>query len=168
MGYDAQPLASRGSRFAAKLVDGLLDSVLMMPGMVWFIILLMQKPTFTHPGPRPPTAMDMIDSSTMPALGLMALPVLGLAVYQWYLISTTGQTLGKKWLKIRIMKTDGRPVDFVSGVLLRNWVLALLANIPYIGGCIGLVDALMIFGSEQQCLHDKIASTKVVAVLPNM
>ena len=90
-----------------------------------------------------------------------------LNIYQWYLISTTGQSLAKKWFRIRIVKTDNTGVDFVSGVLLREWVLGFVAGaingvIPSAGSIVSLVDALMIFGSERRCLHDVIASTKVV------
>jgi uncharacterized RDD family membrane protein YckC len=94
--------------------------------------------------------------------GLVLAMLLPLNVYQWYLISKQGQTLGKKWLGIRIVKLDGSPVDFVSGVVMRSWLVGLMGFVPYLGGCFRLVDYLMIFTDERRCLHDQIAGTKVV------
>jgi uncharacterized RDD family membrane protein YckC len=93
-----------------------------------------------------------------------------LAIYQWVLVARTGQTLGKRWTKIKIFKKDGSPVDFVSAVVLRNWVLyfipALLTVIvpgtDQVSNLVGLVDAVMIFGAEHRCLHDFIAGTQVL------
>ena len=65
---------------------------------------------------------------------------------------------------MKIVKVDGAPVDFVSGVILRSWVVQVLSAIPMVGGLVGLIDALMIFGDEQRCLHDHIAGTVVIDV----
>jgi uncharacterized RDD family membrane protein YckC len=97
-------------------------------------------------------------------MAVLFLSMFGLAIYQWILIATTGQTLAKKWLKMKIVKVDGTPVDFVSGVILRSWVVQALSAIPMVGGLVGLIDALMIFGAEQRCLHDHIAGTIVIDV----
>ena len=97
--------------------------------------------------------------------GVATLAMLALAIYQWYLLSTTGQSLAKKWLGIRIVKVDGSPVDFVSAVLLRSWVywaLVVFGSVIVIGSVLPLVDALMIFGDERRCLRDHLAGTKVV------
>jgi uncharacterized RDD family membrane protein YckC len=77
-------------------------------------------------------------------------------------VATTGQSLGKKWLGIKIVKMDGTEVDLVSGVILRSWVIGGCTYIPYVGSCVWLLDALWIFGQEQRCLHDHIANTKVI------
>ena len=90
--------------------------------------------------------------------------VLALGIFQAYLVATTGKSLGKGWLNIPIVKVDGSPVGFVHGVLLRSWLVAIINNIPGIGGIFGLINILMIFGEERRCLHDYIASSKVVAV----
>nr|WP_255216402.1 RDD family protein [Pseudenhygromyxa sp. WMMC2535] len=132
------PLAERGTRLGAALLDGLLMVGAMLPGV----------------------ALVAVDETAM--IVVMMLGILGLQIYQWYLITNTGQSLGKKWMGIRITMLDGSPVDFVHGVLLRSWVMGLLGQIPFAGGIIGLVDVLMIFGDERRCLHDHIASTKVV------
>ncbi|GEM_PF-885359 len=130
------PLAERGTRLGASIIDSALYMVVMC--------------VFAVPG-------AMADSAALLGLGMVAF--LGLAIYQMYLISTTGQSLAKAWLGIRIVREDGSPVDFVHGVLLRSWVLAVAGSIiPFVG----LVDVLMIFGEERRCLHDHLASTKVI------
>ncbi|MFS8069935.1 MAG: RDD family protein [Byssovorax sp.] len=80
-------------------------------------------------------------------------------------MSTTGQTLAKRWMGIKVVKMDGSPCGFVHGVLLREFILSGLSLIPYIGTMIGLADAVMIFGDQRRCMHDHIAGTKVVLAL---
>ncbi|NUP04687.1 MAG: RDD family protein [Polyangiaceae bacterium] len=162
--YDA-PLASRGARFVAQLLDGLLLMAAMIPGFIYLWISIDSSRGQLRAGPYSEPTDFVFDSFVGPIL-VMAIPFLALTIYQWVLISKMGQTLGKKWMDIRIVRHDGSPVDFVSGVILRNWIMGFLGNIPYIGGCIALVDILFIFTEDQQCLHDKIAKTKVISVLP--
>lgn len=147
MDMDVQVLAGRGTRLGAVLIDGMLNLAACIPG---FII-----------GGLSMAAMSE-DEGAIVMVGLCALGVLGLMIYQWYLVSTTGQSLAKKWLGIRIVKLDGSIPGFVHGVLLRQWVVGFLANIPFVGFIVALVDPLMIFGDERRCLHDHIASTKVI------
>ncbi len=152
------PLASRGTRLAAAL----LDTVLYVPAMIPLFVLVIfeaAKETLAEAG-------EATGGGELAAIGtgVFALMAFGLACYQWYLISTTGQSLAKRWLKIRIVKLDGTAVNFVSGVLMRVWVVALLGFVPFVGSLVGLVDPLMIFGDERRCLHDYIAGTKVVQV----
>ena len=90
------------------------------------------------------------------------LALLALWAYQAYRVSTTGQTLAKKWLAIRVVKIDDTPVNFVSGVLLRGILPWFLGIIPYLGFVFSLTDALFIFGEQRRCLHDLLAGTKVV------
>jgi uncharacterized RDD family membrane protein YckC len=96
----------------------------------------------------------------------MILPAgLPLSIYQWMLIARTGQSIGKKWLRIRIVKLDNSPVGFGDGVMLREWITRGISFIPCVGAIISLVGYLMIFGSERRCLHDRIAGTKVIKTL---
>ena len=102
-------------------------------------------------------------------IGLMALMVLAFLAYQWYLVATTGQSLAKRWMGIKIVRLDGSPVGFVHGVLLRSWVISMATNaisttpgLRTLGRLVHLVDALMIFGEERRCLHDHIAGTRVI------
>jgi uncharacterized RDD family membrane protein YckC len=82
--------------------------------------------------------------------------------FQAYLISTTGQSIAKRMVGLRIVRTDGSPVGFVRGVLLRSWVFGAGSVIPGVGRVLALVDALFIYRGDRRCLHDLLADTKVV------
>jgi uncharacterized RDD family membrane protein YckC len=151
---ELQVAADRWTRWLARFIDGLLGLGLIIPLLVYLFKF---------------DKLNVEDLQHNSLIGLYYFAgVLPLTIYQWYLVSTTGQTLGKKWQRIRIVKTDGAPVDFVSGVLLREWVIAGIGFIPCIGPIVSLVDVLMIFGQDQRCLHDRIAGTKVIAVIPTV
>ena len=147
MDMEMQVLASRGTRLGAKIVDGLLSLAAALPGIIIGAIAM--------------GAMGE-DEGIMVMLGIGGLGALALGIYQIYLISTTGQTLAKKWMGIRIVKLDGELPGFVHGWLLRNFVMGLISNIPFVGPIVSLVNPLMIFGDERRCLHDHIAGTKVI------
>ena len=103
------------------------------------------------------------------ALALTALCLVALAIVQVYWLSTQGQTLGKRWMKIRIVRLDGSNPGFVGAVLQRGLLnfgvyLALVLMFRQLAYVYLLVDILFIFGPQKRCLHDLIAGTKVVRV----
>jgi uncharacterized RDD family membrane protein YckC len=138
------PLAGRGARLAAALVDAVLFGVSMLPGFVLGGAL---------------AAAGASEEISLSALaGFFVGPIL-LALYTIHILVRDGQTLGKKAMKIRIVNyDDGGNPGFKGVILMRGFVNGLLSNIPFYA----LVDVLFIFGSEQRCLHDLIAKTKVV------
>ena len=77
------------------------------------------------------------------------------------LLIKDGQTLGKKALRIRIVKIDtGENGGFVPNVLLRLIVDGLLGIIPLYG----LADILFIVRDDRRCIHGMIEGTQVVEV----
>jgi uncharacterized RDD family membrane protein YckC len=91
----------------------------------------------------------------------MTLVLLALALggYTIYLLITKGQTIGKTWKKIKIVKVGtGENGGFVTNVLLRLIVIDVLNLIPFFI----FVDVLLIFGKARRCAHDYIAGTIVV------
>ena len=147
------PLASPWNRLWVYLFDSLLYGVAAIPGGLLAAARLRAIPIVE----------DGLTSQLVTAYALVLLGVIAVAAYQWYLVSTTGQTLGKRLLRIRIVLRNGDPVGFVHGVLLRSWVMFLLGAFPYVGSCVNLVDILMIFTVGHRCLHDRIAGTIVVS-----
>jgi uncharacterized RDD family membrane protein YckC len=152
----AQLPATRGTRFGAAFLDGLCTLPLVIIGMV-----VVTKLGGGAPALAKPTALSSL------ILFACGLPLQAL---QWYLVATTGQTLGKRWLKIKIVKLDGSNVDVMSGVVLRYGIengVALLCNmvgLTFVSGLIGFIDPLFIFRGDRRTLHDLIAGTKVITL----
>ena len=103
-------------------------------------------------------------------LAAASLALLVLTLYQWFLLSTAGQTIGKRVMGIRIVDLDGRPAGFFSALLLRSLVFAGLMSlvvsftsvlIPFAGVVLWLLDYLPAFGEDRRCLHDYFAGTQV-------
>lgn len=90
-----------------------------------------------------------------------------LTVVEWSMITRSGQTVGKRWRGIRIVRTDGTPCDFVHGVVLRSWIYAVLGNplfLSFLAVVLWGIDAMMVFGEDRRSLRDHIASTRVVVI----
>jgi uncharacterized RDD family membrane protein YckC len=156
----AEPqLADRGKRLAAVILDTLLALLVAAPGLALLFA-----------GAASSGGLDeAVENETFPfefgaPLLLMLVPLLGFLIYQIYLLTTRGQTLGKRLLKIRIVRTDGSKPGFVHAVLLRSVVMQFIGAIPFVGGIVSFVDPLLIFREDRRCLHDMIADTTVIDV----
>jgi uncharacterized RDD family membrane protein YckC len=114
-----------------------------------------------------------------PCLGAMVALSLLVAIFigQIWLLVTQGQTIGKKFMKIYIMRDDG-DIPSVAWLLAREFAIPVtVALFRYAGHndpspigqafqfllCfIWLIDVLFIFGPTRRCLHDFVAGTHVV------
>ena len=74
------------------------------------------------------------------------------------LVARYGQTMGKRVLEIKVVRSDGSQASLGRIFWLRNVVNGLLGIIPLYG----IIDTLLIFGVRRQCIHDLIADTIVV------
>jgi uncharacterized RDD family membrane protein YckC len=91
--------------------------------------------------------------------GLLSL--VGLVIWIWLtvrFVSRDGQSIAKKMLGIKVVRTDGSRASLGRIFWLRNVVNGVLSIIPLYG----LIDVLVIFGESRQCVHDRIADTIVV------
>ena len=143
------PLAGRGARLLAQLLDGLLGLMCMGPGFLLMTIGLAQRG----------------GSSGLTGLGLILLLVgaIGLIWYQVRLLAREGQTWGKKLMGVRIVLYETGEIPRLGRSLgLRIVVNNIIGSIPLVGPLYGIADPLFIFGNERRCLHDLIAGTKVV------
>jgi uncharacterized RDD family membrane protein YckC len=100
-----------------------------------------------------------------PAAG--AAVVLGVLVWggiTWYLVHRNGQTIGKKMLDIKVVRTDGSRATVGRIFWVRNVPFWIAGAAPWfnLGTIFSLVDALLIFRASHQCLHDQVADTIVV------
>jgi uncharacterized RDD family membrane protein YckC len=155
----AAPLAGRGARLAAALIDFLVTSVCLIPACRIFLATDFAQALAR--GEQP----DLSDlSSLTPFLHAAQLTYLLVILGQSVLLALRSQTLGKLLLRIRIARhgAGGAPAGFARTVVLRTWLPFALRFIPLLGALFALVDVLFIFGEERRCLHDLIAGTQVV------
>jgi len=160
-----QRQARRSTRLAAALVDTLLIVVVFVVGVLLngFIAALAVKTGIKAPDTSAQaTASSPFDASKLLTVFFVFLPALLFYGYQSALIARHGQTLAKRWFRIRIVRCSGEPAGFVRGVLVRSWLMALVEMIPIFGSVLAVFDALMIFGSESRCIHDALADTMVI------
>jgi uncharacterized RDD family membrane protein YckC len=141
-------LAEPGTRLLAHLVDGIANGAPFIGMMILGILVSAGSD-------------DKETSFFLTAMGLGLLGSLAVLGYQLHLCSTLGQTLGKRMMGIKVLRTDGSPVDLVRLILLRNVVPWFINSAC---GLFFLVDGLFIFTDERRCLHDQIADTIVVKV----
>jgi uncharacterized RDD family membrane protein YckC len=146
---EGQELAGRLVRFLAAILDGIIAGMMIyLPAL----IVLAATGGFEQSG-------DQFDPDllTLP----IALGVIGAIAWAWItilLVARYGQTMGKRLLEIRVVRSDGSQASLGRIFWLRNVVNALLGIIPLYS----IIDHLFIFGQRRQCIHDLIADTIVV------
>jgi uncharacterized RDD family membrane protein YckC len=145
---DAVPLATRGRRLGAAILDTLL-------------MLAIQVPVLIAAG-----YFEAARQGQVGVGGTLAASLFGMVVYlaiNGYLLAKRGQTVGKRLLNIQIVGIrDERIIPFGRVIGLRVAPIWAVSLIPAIGSLLAVVDALFIFRKDRRCLHDLIASTHVV------
>ena len=172
---NGQPLAGFGERLVAWLIDSMIASavamVLFAPVFVWLVIRMIdQMPTPGPDGrlPEPDPSVfftDLFLPILFAELGIFAILLVLYWLYHVEYAHRTGQTLGKKVMKLRIVPVD--PTATLSrGVLGKRYLVEFIAGtlVPFAN----YVDGLWQLWDKpwQQCLHDKFAGTVVVKVAP--
>jgi uncharacterized RDD family membrane protein YckC len=126
--------ATRQSRLMARLID--------FPLSFYGLLFAMNLP-----------GLPATVRATMIGVAAIAIPI------QLALLTSDGQTLGKKALKVRIVREDtDENGGFMTNVLMRGIVNGVIS----ITGVYAVVDVLFILMQNRRCLHDYLAGTKVV------
>ena len=135
--------ASLGSRLAARLLDGVLLAVPIVLAMI--------------------AVVDLDADPIEVPLWLRAATLVLAAVYEIVFIAFTGQTLGKRLLRIEVVDvTTGRPPR-LDGASIRYLVPSVPALVPGIGAVITILVYLSAAWSPtRQGWHDRAAGTVVV------
>ncbi|MCF3137537.1 RDD family protein, partial [Streptomyces olivochromogenes] len=144
------PLADSGKRTLARIIDMILVGI-----VVWLLTLAFGVREYTMTG-------DRIEVTKSFAQSLIA-AVLFVA-YDTVLIARTGQTLGKKWLGMRVANLDNGSTPSTQTSLVR----ALVLWIPFAFCCACIWTAIAGGWSYfdrpyKQGVHDKAAKTVVVS-----
>lgn len=141
-------LASRWSRLGASIIDSLVISAFVFPLMF-----------FTGGFRSVTTGVQPVWQYTL-MIGLAGIGVF--LVLNYKLLSSYGQTIGKRALGIKIVDLDNNLPSMKKHLLIRYAVYFLSGQVPLIGQLFSFVNVLFIFGKQKRCLHDYIAGTRVI------
>lgn len=147
--------AGMGKRFAAALLDGIIVALGTAPGWILFVIAAMSAASNTDSSGR------LRDEAAGAFVGLILLGYLVVFIgaaavwlYNVYLLGRDGASLGKRWMKIKVLDLNGQSLGF-GKAFLRELVKAVLGNLCF------LIYLWPLFDDQKQGLHDKIFSTHV-------
>lgn len=143
-------LARRLTRLAAAIVDSIIGMVFSLPLMFYLGVF---------------EGFPQQEISQMTTVFLALGGFAAFLLLHGYLLANYGQTIGKRLLKIRIVRPGGAHAEFNRLIMLRYLPLTLVSLIPFVGQILTMVDVLFIFREDRRCLHDRIADTVVVQVL---
>jgi uncharacterized RDD family membrane protein YckC len=162
--YSGEPqLATLSQRFLGAFIDGLITFAVVFPlslgvGFFWTT----SRPTIERP--------DQIAAAFGGGLlQNVVVQILGFGLFvaiHWKFLNATGQTIGKKVAKTRIVTMAGTKPSMGDLIGKRYAFMNLIGLIPVVGGIVSLIGILLVFRRDRRCLHDLIGGTQVVQVLP--
>ena len=161
-------LAERGARLLAATVDELILLAVSLPmiiGAMPAMAALVAGAVNGAADGEPLDTMSVLSAMVRgPGTIITVLALIAWCIITSWLVATIGQSLGKRLVGIKVVRTDGSRASFARIFLLRNLINGLPNLLPYVGWLYQLIDPLMIYQESRQCLHDKIADTIVVRV----
>ena len=160
-GSPSMVLASRWARLGAAILDGLISFVAFIPLLIALLLLGL------FPGmPKDGAFMENLENMENSIMGDLVAAWIYVIVYlviNGYLLVSSGQSIGKKIVGIRIVDCQNGQLLPASRVIgMRYLLLSLITQIPFAGGVFGLVDVLFIFRADKRCIHDLMAKSCVV------
>lgn len=139
-------LANVGNRFLAAAIDHLIQAVALALVVLFAGIL---------------TDWNLFDSMGAWTLALLVLAVFAI-YYGYFVVFETiwsGQTPGKRIMRLRVVREDGRPVRFFE-VFVRNLLRLVIDLLPPFSYAVGVVS--IIFSPRSKRVGDFVAGTVVV------
>jgi len=173
-GPDTSTLAAFPDRLVAAIIDGVLTTgLLLVLTAPLTIFLLVQLIEMSEPRSGDIDEVRLVGVLLLAAVTVVVWLLVRLAIGYLYCVELTlswGQTVGKRIMKLRIVRLDsaggaGQP-GLSREVAVRRWLVkGVLAKVVAV---FGLADGLWQLWDEpyRQCLHDKFAGTVVVKVPP--
>jgi uncharacterized RDD family membrane protein YckC len=140
-GLAAYNLASIGKRWAALIIDRFLFIFVAIALVVAVVVVTPDKPD---------------DPRVFGIASAIIVAVVGYLAYDALMVRRSGQTIGKRLLKIRVVRADGEPVRAGQAwgrAITRLVAVHVLALVNY---------GPALFTQEKTCVHDLLAGTRVV------
>ncbi|MDP8991598.1 MAG: RDD family protein [Actinomycetota bacterium] len=145
-------LAGLGSRFVAALLDGVIQFAVLMA--LWFLGFALGI-GFGAAG-----VDDDVGGGAVAVLAAVALVLVFLVLFGYHVAFETwasGRSPGKRWTGLRVVRTAGAPVSFLTSAV-RN----LLRLVDFLPSAYGVGMIAILASSRNQRLGDMAAGTLVV------
>lgn len=173
-------LASPADRLSAVVINHIIGSLIATPFYIYYMISI-----FKFFGTIDPDEADALDKEqfdqfflnwfnlplTEIIIGFTFVASIIYTIWQIYWMTKYGQSIGKRLLKIRVIRTNGDNAGFIHNILLREVVYGVIASIVSImtlgfGTLIFLFIPCMVFATSwhRRTLQDFLAGTIVVKV----
>jgi uncharacterized RDD family membrane protein YckC len=144
-----------GKRLVAAIIDGIFVGLGAIPGWIVMIVFAVGAASTADSRGR---MSDDAAGAMMGGFLLGYLLIFGGTIILWlfnvYLLGRDGATLGKRWLKMKVLDPAGQPLGF-GKAFLRELVKQLL------GGLCFLLYLWPLFDNQKQGLWDKLFNTHV-------
>lgn len=140
-------LAGMGSRLGARIIDWIL---VVVTSVIVLIVLF--------------GGLGRTERGFFAALFLSLLVIAAIVLlYEWTMIAVLGQTLGKKWTGVKVVRADNGAVPGGGKSFVRWLIPGLVIIIPVVGNiALLLVYLSPVFSKTRQGWHDMAAATVVV------
>lgn len=143
-------------RVVARMLDGIAVAVVFLP-----LLFLFAFPSFRAAmAPGKPPAMAAIFRVEM---GFILAGCLLWLIYEVPMLRYWGGTLGKMACGLKVLRSDGRSLEW--GVCFGRYFMynVLTAGIPYLNSVMSLISGIMAgVDTEKRALHDRVCDTRVV------
>ncbi|HJV23798.1 MAG TPA: RDD family protein [Holophagaceae bacterium] len=143
--------ADRGTRLVAAILDAILGLGLLG------IVAALAIPALLASRSRGGSA-----AAGLVILLVFVLGMLGIFIWNLVWLHKYGQTIGKRMMKVRIVRNDATRAGLGRIFWLRMFLPGAIGAIPIVGPLFSLVNICFIFRDDRRCIHDLIADTVVV------
>ena len=135
-------IAPLGRRFVAYLINGFLTLLLIVPATIGAVLRVLK---YTGQGEIKELSVlsQYAEMQYLFDITLIILPIY--ALLQIWMMSRHGQSIGKRLMNIRVIKTNGTDAGFMGTVLLREVLFNIILGI--VGSIVGMLVALL-FGNQ--------------------
>ena len=140
------PLAGIGSRFLAMTID---TAIQLAAGFILFVVLALAIPAFS--------VFGSIAPQWVIAIMIVAVFTIYYGYFAFFEAAWNGQTPGKRYANLRVMKDDGRPISPYDAIT-RN----LLRIVDQLPAFYGIAIISVFFSKQNKRLGDYVAGTVVV------
>ena len=152
--------ASFGCRAAALALDHLALLLCLAPG---FLLLMgLSLVVNSHPLPPDTNAAELFAESAMAAMPVFLGGLLAGALVQLGLLAFQSRSIGKRWMGLRIVRTDGRPAGAMRLLFVRT-PIQFLNYLPILSPILLITNLVLAIRPPYQGLYDRVAGTQVVA-----